>query len=335
MRAHRSHPSDTRSPTRHCAASAVPHLIVPFAHVVSDAGRHAATTLELPRLERLIAHWTPDAGCGRDEHTLSAPHELALARALGWPATDGLLPLAAHAAQRDGLATGARGVGLLTPVHLHLGTEQVSMADPDTLALDTADAGTLFDALQPLFADAGFGLERGASGRWYLLHDSLATLPTASLDRVIGRNVDPWLPDARSGRAWRRLQSEAQMLLHAHAVNARREAQGLLPVNSLWLSGCGVAAACAAPAAAADEPQLDERLRAPALAEDWAAWADAWRQLDAGPIAQWLQQRSGTLTLAGERRAVSWTPVGASVWQRLKSGWPRARGAVASALQAL
>ena len=31
------------------------------------------------------------------------------------------------------------------------------------------------------------------------------------------------------------------MLLYTHELNAQREAQGLDTVNSLWLSGCGVA----------------------------------------------------------------------------------------------
>ena len=38
----------------------------------------------------------------------------------------------------------------------------------------------------------------------------------------------------------RRLQSEAQMLLHHAAVNDAREGTPALPVNSFWLSGCGV-----------------------------------------------------------------------------------------------
>ena len=134
----------------------------------------------------------------------------------------------------------AARVGQLTPVHLHLGTEQVTLTDPDALALDAGDARSLFDALQPLFGDAGFALHWGDAQRWYVEHPSLAELATASLDRVVGRNIDAWLPDARTSRAWQRLLSEAQMLLHGHEVNARREASGLAAVNSLWLSGCGV-----------------------------------------------------------------------------------------------
>jgi hypothetical protein len=295
-------------------------LIVPFAGVLSEAGRHAAQDLSLPHLERLLARSQAGTALGGDEGSSSAPHELALAQALGWPLIDGRLPWAVRAAQLDGVDTGTRAIGQLTPVHLHLGTEQVTLTDPDALALDGADARLLFDALRPLFADAGFVLHWGHGQRWYVEHPSLAELATASLDRVIGRNVDPWLPETRSARAWQRLLSETQMLLHAHEVNTRRESRGLSPVNSLWLSGCGVAIA----APPEREPRVDDRLRAPALSEDWAAWADAWHALDAGPLADLLESHDGTtLTLAGERRALPLALRDGSAWQRLRSAWRR------------
>lgn len=296
------------------------HLIVPFAGVLSEAGRHTAQSLSLPSLEKLLARAHAGAGTGGDERSLSAPHEVALAQAIGWPAIDGRLPLAARAAAHDGVATGQRPIGLLTPVHLHLGTEQVTMTDPDMLALADADAHVLFDALQPLFADEGFELHWGATLRWYLVHDSLAEWPTASLDRVIGRNIDAWITEAPGARIWPRLHSEAQMLLHSHPINAQRESQGLTSVNSLWLSGCGV------PRAASGElPHIDDRLRSAALGEDWAAWAEAWHALDAGPIAALLDGADGTmLTLAGERRHQPFALRQPSAWQRMRALWQRA-----------
>jgi hypothetical protein len=294
-------------------------LIVPFAGALSEAGRHAAQSLSLPRLEQLLARSQAGVALGSDERSLSAPHELAIAQALGWPLADGLLPWAARAARSDGVAIGVHPVGQLTPVHLHLGTDQVTLTDPAALALSATDARALFDALRPLLGDAGFVLHWGAAQRWYVEHESLAGLATASLDRVIGRNVDPWLTQTRSSRAWQRLLSEAQMLLHAHAVNTRREASGLNPVNSLWLSGCGTLAEAAHAA-----PLVDDRLRAPTLSEDWAAWRDAWLALDAGPIAALLAAAdSVTLTLAGERRALPFTRTAASPWQRLRAAWRR------------
>lgn len=293
-------------------------LIVPFAGVLSEAGRHAAQNLSLPHLERLLARSRAGAALGGDERSLSAPHEIALAHSFGWPLADGRLPWAALAAQRDGVDVGGRAVGQLTPVHLHVGTDQVTLADPAALALDAADARVLFDALRLLFRDAGFVLHWGDVQRWYVENPSLAELATASLDRVVGRNIDPWLPATRAAREWQRLASEAQMLLHAHRVNARREVAGLLAVNSLWLSGCGVAGA----APTAPPPRVDDRLRAPALAEDWVAWGDAWQALDAGPLAALLDAGDGAvITLAGERRALPFTSACASPWQRLRARW--------------
>jgi len=293
-------------------------LIVPFAGVLSEAGRHAAQSLSLPHLEQLLASSQTLAALGSDERSWSAPHELALARSLGWTLADGRLPWAARAARRDGIDVGAGAFGQLTPVHLQVGTEQVTLTDPAVLALDAHDARALFDALRPLFGDVGFALHWGDAQRWYVQHPSLAQLATASLDRVVGRHVGPWLPDPRASRPWLRLLSEAQMLMHAHPVNAQREAAGAPAVNSLWLSGCGLAA---------DEadamPQVDDRLRAPALSEDWAAWSDAWHALDAGPIAALLAGGDAALTLAGERHALAWRRTGTSVWQRLRAAWRR------------
>src|SRR6185295_12749511 len=118
----------------------------------------------------------------------------------------------------------------------------------------------------------------------------------------------------------RRLQNEVQMLLYTHPLNDRREARGALPLNSFWLSGCG-----RAQAAAATSVEIDHRLRAPALAEDWAGWAEAWRALDAGPIAgQLAQARDGepvSLVLCGERHAQRFESGSVSAWQRLKRAW--------------
>lgn len=166
----------------------------------------------------------------------------------------------------------------------------------------------------------------GAPLRWYATHESLAGLATASLDRVIGRNVDVWLGEQPAARRVRRLQAEVQMLWHTHPANAAREALGLLAVNSFWLSGCGVAQVEAGPAPA---PLLDDTLRAAALAEDWAAWQRAWAALDAGPIASALSAAAagtpagtapGTrLTLCGERTAVHFEPTRTSLWRSLRA----------------
>jgi hypothetical protein len=291
------------------------HLLLPFAAPLSEAGRAAMAGLALPRLRLLAAMLQPTLRDEADEWSLSPPHERALARALGWQGASGQLPWAARAAAADGVDVGELAWGLVTPAHWHLGTEQISLADPEALLLDADSSRTLFDAVQPLFAGVGWLLRWAAPLRWYAAHESLAALPCAALDRVIGRNVDAWLGSNPALRDLRRLQSEVQMLLYTHPLNDAREAAGLLPVNSFWLSGCGVHQRDAAPA-----PKVDDRLRRPALAEDWPGWTRAWQTLDEGPLAELLtaHQRGAPvqLTLCGERANITLGPA--------RAAWPRA-----------
>jgi hypothetical protein len=305
------------------------HLVVPFAAGLSEPAAQALQTLRLAHLERLLPRLRPGLEAGTDEYALNLPHEHLLARARGCAADDGRLPLAALAARADGLAVPAgSGWGLLQPSHWQVGREQIVLRDPAELRLDADESRALFAAASPLFASEGWALHWAAPARWFASHPSLATLATASLDRVIGRNLDLWLPDRLAGRQVRRLQSEVQMLWHAHPVNEAREARGALPVNSFWLWGTGAAPAEASPERADADGVVDDRLRAPWLAEDWAAWAEAWQTLDREALAG-LERRAAAgervaLTLAGERRATRFDAVADPGWKRLLRGLRRA-----------
>ena len=303
------------------------HLLIPFAGVLSDAGRLVAAKLELPQLQRLLQGLASAQDLdAADAWTLSPPHERAHARALGLLGADGCLPWAALQAAADGIDTEGQAWGLVSPVHWHVGTDQVSLLDPDQLLLDDTSSRALFAALHDLFAGVGLALHYGAASRWYAAHPMLASLPCASLDRVIGRNVDRWLGMAAGVHAAaqvRRLQAEAQMLLYTHPLNDERIARRLLPVNSFWLSGCGMAPQLPLQASLPALPlQIDTRLRAPALAENWPGWARAWQTLDDGPVAE-LQRAARTgaaaqITLCGERAALTLASGGASWLQRLR-----------------
>ncbi len=288
------------------------HLIVPFASPSSAAGRDALSRLATPALDALLAGSHEFERIDGDEWTLATPHERALAKALGWRSdADAPLPWAARQAAADGIDVGTAAWGLVTPAHWRVGADAIHHADPRSLGLDEATSRALFDAVRPLFESEGMTLLWGAPLRWYASHADLAAMPTASLDRVVGRSLDRWLPTEPSARRARRLQNEVQMLLHTHPVNAEREAAGALTVNSFWLSGCG-----ALQRDAKYNVQVDDRLAAPALAEDWAAWLAAWRALDASMLPtrplQWL-------TLCGERSALTFERTEQRLWQRVAS----------------
>lgn len=298
------------------------HLMIPFASTLSEGCVHTLRDLQLPNLSRLLVRLAATVREEGDEYALSMPHERAFATVIGLRGDDGGLPWAARLAQADGVDPGDDlAWGLLAPVHWHLASDHVALVDPAELDLDEAESRAMLQAVKPLFESVGWRIEYGAPERWYVAHESLRDLPCAAIERVIGRNVDIWMPaDPRVARI-RRLQSEVQMLLYTEATNAAREARGALAVNSFWLSGCGVRQA----EVAAPGLRIEEALRASALAEDWADWADAWRTLDAGPLAELLRcaERGEpvALTLCGERHAQRFEASPRSLWQRASAAF--------------
>jgi hypothetical protein len=307
------------------------HCIVPFAAPGSEAGLAVLSTLHWPRLTALLPRLSLVDRDEGEATSFSPPHERVLARALGWRGLgkardDGRWPFAARQAHADGLDPGTKAWGLVSPAHWHVGTDQVSLADPEALQLGEPTSRALFAAVAPLFEGEGMTFTYGRPTRWYVSHESLQGLRTASLDRVAGRNVDPWLGgtgadegSTQALRRWRRLQSEVQMLLHSHALNAERERLGLLPINSFWLSGCGAAQ----PEPPGPTIQLESSLRGFALAEDWAGWADAWHRIEEGTLLglEVALRRGGDiwLTLCGERSAATFAPLRGGMAARLKN----------------
>ncbi len=294
------------------------HLLIPFASALSETATQVLRDLVLPNLAQLLARLTLTERDDADVLTLSPPHERAWAHAQGWRGADGCLPFAAQAAAADGVEVGDLAWGLVTPTHWHVGRDHVTLADPAALRLSADESRAALAELRGLFESEGFRVEWGAASRWYVAHERLAELPTASLDRVIGRNVELWMRSTQD-KLIRRLQSELQLLLYTHALNDEREQRGELTLNSFWLSGCGRAQP------APNNVRVDGTLRAPLLAEDWAAWAQAWRTLDAGDVAACLAvaraDRPVTLTLCGDRGAHRFESMPQGVWQRVSNRW--------------
>lgn len=256
--------------------------------------------------------------------TLSPPHERAWALAAGWPAQDGCLPWAARAAAERGLAANnaTDGWAFINLCNWHVSNGQVTLGDPAYLQIDEATDATLFQAMQSFFAEDGIALHRHKPGQWLAQSPLLADLPTASLDRVIGRNIDPWLvgshvaADALSPAAklLRRLQNEMQMLLYTHPVNEGRS----LTINSFWVHGTGALS----PTTRA-EPKVILTLRESALQQDLIGWLEGWQHVDAHVIAPMLARVAAgepqRLVLCGEHEFHVYDSAAPSIWQRLRT----------------
>lgn len=282
------------------------HLLIPYAFCNSEACRQTLTPLKLPNLDKLLRYLTPEPINQGSEDSLSPPHERALARALGLPAHDGLIPWAALQAHTTCATPAADSAwAFITPCHWRNGAKHVAMGSLPLPDFEAQESQALLAAMQPYFSEDGISLHYEKPERWLACGEVFNGLATASLDRVAGRDVAHWLPGTGSAIPLQRLQSEMQMLLYHHPVNDAREARGVPVVNSFWISGTGALPELPHQAATAPRPVLVTRLREAALAENWPAWAQAWQALDATECAALLatlnQGGSAELTLCGER----------------------------------
>jgi hypothetical protein len=307
------------------------HLLVPFASSIAEGCAQALRSLALPNLEKLLARLQPGVPDAGTELTLSMPSERALARHLGLPAHDGRIPWAAWQVRESGGDAGAHAWARITPCHWRVGTGHVAMDHPQHLHLDSRQSQALLAAMQPYFEADGITLAYDAPTLWLARGEVFRDLPTASLDRVVGRTIDEWMPRTPQAGPLRRLQQEMQMLLYTHEVNDERARDGLLPVNSFWISGTGALPSALSAAPVADL-QVVPSLRDAALRGDWAAWAAAWRSVDETECPRLLQAlaagRPVALTLCGERSAQTWTGAGAGLLRRLAASFSRPRAAM-------
>jgi hypothetical protein len=187
----------------------------------------------LPALRTLLA---------RGERESSGPAGLeagvfSLFRAV--PQEEGDLPVAAVTRVLD-LAVIDKGWWLRAdPVHLVPERDRLVLTGADALDITQDEANRLCAELAELYKGDGWMLKAPRPGRWYLKPPRAPKITTTPLPEVAGRDIHPYLPKGRDGKAWHTLLNELQILLHTAKANEERERQGKLPINSLWFWGGG------------------------------------------------------------------------------------------------
>lgn len=204
-----------------------------------------AIALLLPRIERLpaplrdasglLARWVARGDVSENELAGSLP---AWRSVLSWPGKS--LSIAALTRAFDvGDAAGSTWVRA-DPAHVRADMSTARMLACGEVGLTPAEVAELLRELKPLFGDSGFALDAPCAQRWYLRAQSASDLPDgADPDDVIGDDLKLHLPQGASGRRWRMLFNETQVILHNHPVNKARAARGAVSVNSLWFWGAG------------------------------------------------------------------------------------------------
>ncbi len=282
------------------------HLIIPAATPL-ETGQLPAHLAALLRLLR------PTQRINCDDNCPAMPHELALARLNQLPNVPGFTPWAAF----ESVSVG-EPCAWLHLCHWQIGMGAVTMTAPEVLSLDEASTRQFMAAMAPYFAEDSITLAYWQPGVLLVKGETFRKLRCVSMDRVVGQNIRDWqaLGGTPEESKLRRLQNEMQMLLYTLPANDEREAKGLPPINSFWVTGAGVLDA-AKPSAAG--VQVETRLRL--AGADPVARAKAWAEVDANACHRLADQvRSGmpaSLTLCGDRAAQTFELVKQSFAQKI------------------
>ena len=211
-------------------------LLIPDLLLPRDAPA-AMRALRLPQLEKWLARADVGAAAG-----IGAARWLGAAFDLASPPV-AAIALAGEGAARDGAWMRA------DPVHLRIDRDHLKLHDASILDVRRDEADAIVAALQEHFGQDGLEFHAVAPERWYVrVPDGALPRKTTPVEDALGRDVFGLLPENRAGAPinWPAALTEAQMVLGAHEVNARREAQGKPAINSVWFWGEGSAPASVA-----------------------------------------------------------------------------------------
>lgn len=107
------------------------------------------------------------------------------------------------------------------------------------LALTAGEAEQLINTIAYLFDDLGGTLTMQSPTQWLLTMAITPDVEFSRLDKVDHHAVADFLPTGADARLWIRLWNEIQMALFDCPVNQAREAEGKVPINSVWFWGMG------------------------------------------------------------------------------------------------
>jgi hypothetical protein len=124
------------------------------------------------------------------------------------------------------------------PVHLRVSRDSLSLADSD-FDVSRAESEALVETLNRHFGAAMLFYPMRPA-RWYVRLEEAPDMQTTPAAAARGLAIDESLPSGPDAMRFHALMNEAQMLLHEHPVNARREARGEPALNSIWFWGGGV-----------------------------------------------------------------------------------------------
>ncbi len=193
-----------------------------------DWSRSYATLPTFPTLERALSVAATRRGFADGfEATIWQQYDP------GWQAGDEL-PSAGHLSGIDG-----HHVFHASAVHLEAGMRDLILTSIAPLTHEESDE--LHQHINQYLQPTGIRHHLDDSGNGYLVFDQRLTVRTTPLSQVVGTGIADQMPSGDDAARLHQLGNELQMLLHSAPFNQRREREGKLTANAIWLWGGGEA----------------------------------------------------------------------------------------------
>lgn len=138
------------------------------------------------------------------------------------------------AKQKSGIAAEQAAV-FASPVWQQMGMHQVSVIDGAYIQIQTDEAERLCGGLTEFYRHEGWQFHPLRPDLWLVTLPRRPAWHTAPVFDICGPNGDVSQAGGEDALQWLGMQTEIQMYLHNHPVNAERTAQKIPAVNGLWL----------------------------------------------------------------------------------------------------
>jgi hypothetical protein len=189
-------------------------------------------------------------------------------------------------------------VFMATPVRYVAEMSNVRLAADGILRVSPAEAQTLCEDFNRVWAGAGSRLAGCGSGELFCVIDGSIAASSKDPEDVLGLHIADYLPSGGAGAPrLRQLMSEIEMWLFEHPLNLARRASAAPEVSGLWLWGGGPGLKCLPPI------------------EGWTAGDDPLFQAWAAKPESQSGARSGSAVI------VIGAAPGTPEWQEAESRW--------------
>lgn len=123
----------------------------------------------------------------------------------------------------------------LSPVHLRVNRDYITLADGAVHGINSEEAEQLCAGLNAFLADEGWHVVPVHPDLWHLSVPKGLDVTLVDLADVVGQDIDLHQPQGADVMTVQRIQTEIQMWLYQHPLNAAREARGQISLNGVWL----------------------------------------------------------------------------------------------------